>query len=338
VSVKVFQGGTLLHTLSAPVAGSTWAATDTTALPEGTYTARAEQSDSASNTGSSPTHTFTIGPATMLTAGDIGGCETGNDAAGTAAILRAHPDGKVQTLGDNVYRPTNATFGDGSLEDFQTCFGPNWGTEKSRMFPAIGNHEYNDPGAGGYFSYFGSAAGQSGKGWYSYDLGAWHIVVLNSNCNSVGGCGVNSEQEKWLAADLAAHPARCTAAIWHHARFTSDAFTGLATNTTPFWNDLLAAHADLVLNGHSHEYERFLPQDASGAADANGVIEIVAGMGGESHSSFASTPAANSVASSRDNTHFGVLEVTLHEDSWTSSFLPVGGGASLDNGGANCRP
>jgi hypothetical protein len=272
----------------------------------------------------------------MLTAGDIGGCETNNDAAGTAAILRAHPEGKVQTLGDNVYG--NPQYTDGSLADFVNCFGPNWGTEKSRTFPAIGNHEYNDPGAGGYFSYFGSAAGQSGKGWYSYDLGAWHVVVLNSNCSQVGGCSAGSDQEKWLAADLAAHPAVCTAAIWHHPRFTSDAFTGSATNTIPFWNDLIAAHADLVLNGHAHQYERFLPQNASGGADANGMIAIVAGMGGESHSNFASTPAANSVASSRDNTHFGVLQVTLHEDGWTSSFLPSGGGTSLDDGGANCRP
>jgi hypothetical protein len=332
VTVKVLQGGAVLQTLSAPVTGSTWTATAPTNLAEGTYTARAEQSDSAGNTGTSPTHTFTVGPATMLTAGDIGGCETGNDAAGTAAILRAHPQGVVQTLGDNVYG--NPQYTDGSLADFQNCYGPNWGSEKARTHPAIGNHEYNDANAAGYFSYFGAAAGEPGKGWYSYDLGAWHVVVLNSNCSSVGGCSSGSDQETWLRADLAAHPALCTAAIWHHPRFTSDKFTGLATNMSTIWTDLSNAHADLVLSGHAHEYERFDPQSPSGAADSNGITEIVAGMGGESHSSFG-TPLATSRV--RDSTNFGVLQLTLHENGWTSSFLPVGGGNSLDDGNGNCH-
>jgi hypothetical protein len=270
----------------------------------------------------------------MLTAGDIGGCEPGNDAAGTAAILRAHPQGTVQTLGDNVYG--NDLYADGTLADFQNCYGPNWGSEKARTRPAVGNHEYNDPHAAGYFAYFGSAAGNPSEGWYSYDLGAWHVVVLNSNCSQVGGCFAGSDQEKWLKADLLAHPAQCTAAVWHHPRFTSDAFTGLATNTGPLWTALYNAHAELILNGHAHEYERFGPQNPSGAADAaSGIVEIVAGMGGESHSSFG-TPLANS--SVRDNTHYGVLQLTLHQASWSWSFLAVGGGSPLDSGTAGCRP
>jgi hypothetical protein len=336
VTLRVYAGsgtgGTLVRTLAAPVSGSTWTVTDTTNLSEGTYTARAEQTDAGSNTGFSAAHTFTIGPATMLTAGDIGGCEDGNDAAGTAAILRAHPQGIVQTLGDNVYG--NATYDDGTLADFENCYGPNWGTEKARTKPAVGNHEYNDPHAAGYFAYFGSVAGDPSEGWYSYDLGAWHVVVLNSNCSQVGGCGAGSDQETWLRADLQAHPAECTAAVWHHPRFTSDQFTGQATSTGPLWTALYDAHADLILNGHAHEYERFAPKNPTGTVVADGITEIVAGMGGESHSSFGTVQSGSQV---RDNTHFGVLQLTLDQTSFSWSFLPVGGGASLDTGTANCR-
>jgi hypothetical protein len=244
----------------------------------------------------------------------------------------------VQTLGDNVYKPTNAAFGDGSLEDFQTCYGPNWGTEKARTKPAVGNHEYNNTNAAGYFSYFGSVAGSPSEGWYSYDLGAWHVVVLNSNCSQVGGCSVGSDQEKWLKADLQAHPNACTAAVWHHPLFTSDAFTGLATNTKPLYQDLYDAGAELNLVGHAHEYERFNPQSPTGALDtAHGITEIVVGSGGESHSSFASTFRPNSVPTARNADTFGVLQLTLHQGSYSWNFLPVGGTGFTDSGTANCH-
>ncbi len=336
VTVKVFNGtgtgGAVARTLTATVSGGSWSVAPTAFLPEGTYTARAEQSDDASNVGFSPVHTFTIGPATMLAAGDVGGCEDGNDAAGTAAILRAHPAGIVQTLGDNVYG--NPTYADGSLADFQNCYGPNWGTEKARTKPAVGNHEYNNANAAGYFAYFGAVAGNPSEGWYSYELGAWHVVVLNSNCSQVGGCGVNSDQEKWLKADLLAHPNQCIASVWHHPLFTSDQFTGLATNTKPLYQDLYDAHAELNLVGHAHEYERFNPQSPTGAADANGLTEFVVGSGGESHSSFG-TIRPNSLA--RDATTFGVLQLVLHQGSYSWSFLPVGGAGFADSGTASCH-
>jgi hypothetical protein len=159
--------------------------------------------------------------------------------------------------------------------------------------------------------------------------------VLNSNCSQVGGCGAGSDQETWLKADLQAHPAQCTAAIWHHPRFTSDAFTGQATSTGQFWTDLYNAHADLILVGHAHEYERFAPKTPTGSVDAStGITEIVAGMGGESHSSFGTVQSGSQL---RDNTHYGILELTLHQASYNWSFVPVGGGSPLDSGATTCR-
>jgi 3',5'-cyclic AMP phosphodiesterase CpdA len=161
-------------------------------------------------------------------------------------------------------------------------------------------------------------------------------VVLNSNCRAVGGCFAGSEQERWLAADLAAHPAKCTLAYWHHPLFTSDSQTGRATNTQPLWDDLSRAGAELVLNGHAHEYERFAPQRPDGAADpAAGIREFVVGVGGRSFSTFASSPAANSQR--RDNSTFGVLELTLGDGSYAWQFLPAEDGGFTDSGTQSCH-
>src|SRR5206468_6721592 len=172
----------------------------------------------------------------------------------------------VLALGDNAY-------GSGSPTEYATRYAPTWGTQAFRTRPVAGNHDYDTPGAAGYFGYFGAAAGQPGAGYYSYDLGAWHLVALNSNCTDAGGCAAGSPQEQWLRADLAAHPAACTLAYWHHPLFSSgdNAFP----DVRPFWDALYAARADVVLSGHDHFYERFAPQRPDSTADEQGVRQFI---------------------------------------------------------------
>ena len=140
------------------------------------------------------------------------------------------------------------------------------GAAKAITYPTVGNHEYLTPSAAGYFDYFdgvGAAGGRAGDrstGYYSYDIGTWHVIVLNSECSHIGGCGRGSPQDRWLRDDLAAHPNRCTLAYWHEPRFTSGS-NGNFTGADMFWRNLYAAGADLILNGHDHDYERFAPQD-----------------------------------------------------------------------------
>jgi hypothetical protein len=230
----------------------------------------------------------------------------------------------VLLLGDNQYD-------DGALANYQASYDPTWGRVKGITYPAPGNHDYGTAGAAGYFTYFGAAAGDPARGYYSYDLGAWHLVVLNSNCTSLpGGCGPGSAQEQWLAADLAAHSGRCTLAYWHHPRFSSGQHGDDATFQT-FWEDLYAAGADVVLVGHDHIYERFAPQDPAGNADpARGLREFVVGTGGRSQTPFA-TLRPNSVA--RSTGVFGVLSLTLYPNGYDWRFLPAAGGGSFADAG-----
>jgi hypothetical protein len=282
-----------------------------------------------------PTDTVTPLPATstpipandpvLLAAGDISSCSNAGDEA-TARILDAQP-GTVVTLGDNVYE-------NGTAAEYANCFDPTWGRSKARMRPAPGNHEYNTPGASGYYGYFGDAAGDPSKGYYSYDLGAWHVVVLNSNCSAIGGCEAGSPQEQWLRADLEAHPSACTLAYWHHARFSSGEH-GNHKSVQPLWQALYDANAELVLNGHDHDYERFAPQDPAGAADPErGLREFVVGTGGRSHYTLTST-IANSEVHNSDT--FGVLKLVLHADSYEWTFLPEAGKTFSDSGSAACH-
>lgn len=334
VTVRIYGGaaasGDPVATLTVERdAAGRWGAEPASALPRGTYTARAEQTDAAGNVALSDPVTFAIGPATLLAAGDIASCSSGNDEA-TAALLRARPAATIAVLGDAVYE-------NGTVDEYNRCYAPNWGRpgEKSRTRPTPGNHDYQTSGASGYFDWFGAAAGERGKGYYSYDLGSWHVVVLNSNCSDVGGCHSGSAQERWLAADLAAHPARCTVAYWHHPLFSSDPRGG-HTSVRPLWNRLYAARAELVLNGHAHQYERFTPKRPDGTADAaNGIREFVAGMGGRSLNPFASSPAAGSER--RDNGAYGVLRLTLDADSYAWQFVPTGGGSPRDSGSQRCH-
>ena len=232
----------------------------------------------------------------------------------------------VLVLGDVQYE-------DGALAKYLQSYDPSWGRLKNITRPAVGNHEYLTAGAAGYYSYFGAAAGSPTKGYYSYDVGAWHIIALNSNCSQVGGCGAGSTQEQWLKADLAAHPNACTLAYWHHPRFSSGQH-GSNTSYDAFWRALYAAGADIVLNGHDHDYERFALQNPSGAADPNGIQQFVVGTGGKNHYTITSVKP-NSVVRNTDT--YGFLRLTLHSTSYDWQFVPEPGKTFTDSGTLNCR-
>jgi len=262
----------------------------------------------------------------LIGAGDIAVCgSTGDDA--TSNIL-VSTSGTVFTLGDNAYP-------DGSATNYANCYDGSWGRVKARTMPTPGNHEYHTAGAAGYFGYFGSAAGDPAKGYYSYDLGAWHIVVLNSNsaCTTIS-CSTTSAQVQWLKADLAASTKSCTLAYWHHPRFNSGAEHGNLTAVAPFWDALYAAGAEIVLNGHEHVYERFAPQKPNAVADPNGIRQFTVGTGGAALYSFASTIQPNSER--RNNTSMGVLKLTLKAGGYDWQFIPAPG-SFTDSGSGTCH-
>lgn len=266
------------------------------------------------------------GDAVLVGAGDIGLC--GSTSPRRTAELLDRISGTVFTAGDNAYP-------NGSAEDFQYYYGPSWGRHRARTRPAVGNHEYRTINGSGYFDYFGAAAGPPSRGYYSYDLGAWHVVVVNSNCGEVGGCQAGSRQETWLREDLAAHRARCTAAIWHHPLFSSGRHGG-GPAVRDIWVALYDAGAEIIVNGHDHDYERFGPQDPSGAADRQrGIREFVVGTGGAGLRSFPRGPVPNSEA--RDDTAHGVLKLTLHPEGYDWEFVPAAGGTFTDSGSGTCH-
>ena len=269
-------------------------------------------------------------PATLLAAGDIASCLTSGDEA-TAdlldALVAARPDAVVAALGDLAYES-------GTPAEFAECYGPSWGRHKGRTRPALGNHDAGTPDAAGYRGYFGIDRAEQAEHWYSYELGAWHVVVLDSNCGLVG-CQAGSAQERWLRADLAAHPNRCTLAYWHHPRFSSGLAHGPDAAVVPLFQALAEAGADLVLAGHEHNYERFAPLDPSGAVDpVNGVRSFVVGTGGATRYPFG-PPAPGSEV--RDDTSFGVLVLTLRPDAYEWEFVPAADGTFTDRGAARCR-
>jgi hypothetical protein len=266
-----------------------------------------------------------VGDPILLAAGDIGNCSTTQDTA-TGNLLDGLP-GTIAMLGD-------AAYSNGTATEFTNCFDPVWGRHKARMKPTPGNHEYYTSGATGYFGYFGALAGDPTKGYYSYNLGNWHIVVLNSNCSAVGGCGAGSAQEQWLRQDLAANPRTCTLAYWHHPRFSSGEH-GNNTVVQPLWKALDEAGAEVILTGHDHNYERWKPQDAAGNAIANGIVEFVIGTGGTSLRAFTTTQPANTAV--RNASTWGVLKLTLHATSYDWEFVPIAGQTFTDRGTVNCH-
>lgn len=232
-------------------------------------------------------------------------------AQATAALVAAQP-GTVALVGDIAYDQSTPS----QLSD---CYGPTWGQFKSRSKPAPGNHEYGTGRADAYLAYFGVTR------WYSYDLGAWHVIALDANCSLIGGCGAGSPEERWLRADLAAHHGACTLAYWHQPRWSSG-LHGSTTTVEGLWRALADAKADVVVSAHDHDYERF------GLID--GMREFVAGTGGRSHYPFGPAIAGSEV---RNGSTFGVLVMTLHPLGYDWRFEPVAGSTFTDAGSDVCR-
>lgn len=262
----------------------------------------------------------------LVGAGDIADCMNLAGAEATAKLLDKIP-GTVIAVGDLAYP-------DGTKENF-ACYDKTWGRAKDRTRPAPGNHEFHSKGATYYFEYFGKAAGDPKEGYYSYDLGTWHIIALNSECAEVGGCNAGSPEEKWLRADLAAYPTACTLAYFHKPLFSSGGAHGDDPQLKPFFQALYDAHADVILNGHDHDYERFSPQDPDGKLDrARGIREFVIGTGGKSHRPFGKPEETSEV---RDTTAFGVLKLTLKPKGYDWEFIPEEGKTFTDSGSDSCH-
>jgi calcineurin-like phosphoesterase family protein len=275
---------------------------------------------------SSPAVSANEQTAVLVGAGDIADCSDLSGAEGTAKLLDKIP-GTVMAVGDLAYP-------NGTKENF-VCYDKTWGRVKSRTRPAAGNHEFHSSGATPYFDYFGSAAGDPKDGYYSYELGSWHIIVLNSECKDVGGCEAGSRQEKWLRADLAAHPVACTLAYWHKPLFSSGGAHGNDLDLKPFWQALYDANADVVVGGHDHDYERFAPQNPDGVADAKrGIREFVVGTGGKNQRPFGAAKPNSEV---RNADAFGVLKLTLRPNGYDWQFIPVAGKSFTDSGTGSCH-
>ena len=263
------------------------------------------------------------GSEILIGAGDISDCNNNNDEA-TAKLLDANLTGTVFLAGDNAYES-------GTTTEYNNCYNPTWGRHKARTKPSPGNHEYNTLNATGYYGYFGAAAGDPAKGYYSYDLGAWHIVALNSNIANIDAAA----QLTWLNADLTANTKSCTLAYWHHPRFSSGSEHGNNSAMQPFWDVLVQFNADVILNGHDHDYERFARQSPTGVADnVNGIREFVVGTGGRALYTLGTRKANSEVFNSST---FGVLKLTLSAGSYSWQFIPVAGSTFTDSGSENCH-
>jgi hypothetical protein len=266
----------------------------------------------------------------LVGAGDIADCTSSNTQGPLAGAQQTA--NLIDNIAGTVFAVGDLAYTESSDGNFAKCYDPTWGRHRARTIPVTGNHEYLFPNAADYFNYWGAVAGDTTKGYYSLDLGTWHVVVLNSNCSIIGGCSVGSPQEKWLNADLAAHPASCTLALWHCPLFSSTANTCPAMK--PLFQDLYNAKAELVLSGHAHNYERFALQNPSGVSDPNGIRQFVVGTGGASHQGFGTIRANSEV---RNGTTFGVLKLTLHPTSYDWDFVPVAGQTFTDSGSASCN-
>jgi hypothetical protein len=297
--------------LSSPLA-ATLIPVDTSAQPE------PDNGRSTAQTG--PAITQLASDPVLVGAADIADCGTTTDSA-TAALLNGI-DGTVFTAGDNAY-PV------GGIQDFINCYETTWGPHKARTRPAPGNHDYLSLFAFPYYAYFGAHAGPPFRGYYSYDLGAWHIVSLDSNIAAFAG----SPQEMWLRADLAANPTQCTLAYWHHPLFSSGQH-GNQFLVRDLYQALYDAGADVVITGHDHDYEHFHRQNPAGVLDANGIRQFVIGTGGTGLRPFlAAMPPTSAVRNS--DTH-GVLKLTLHPTSYDWQFIPIAGKTFTDSGSRPC--
>jgi len=276
-------------------------------------------------------------PAIVAAVGDIADCDGGRQAWVADLIGQLSPDA-VFALGDLAYP-------NGSLEDFLGCYAPSFGRFRAITHPVVGNHEYHTPHAGAYYAYFCGAAGEPFKGWYSFDVGRWHVVALNSVCggdldvdttvpSEFGGCGDASPQVAWLRADLAAHADRCRLVMWHHPRWSSST-EGSSPEVAAFWRVVTDLSVDVVLNGHAHDYQRFPPMSAEGRRDARGPRTFVVGTGGSPISSF--DPAIPVRSEVRDDSSRGALLLELRDRSYAWRYVPIAGDAFNDEGEAPCH-
>jgi acid phosphatase type 7 len=255
----------------------------------------------------------------LLAAGDIASCRSDGDEQ-TAALLDRNP-GTVLTLGDSAYE-------NGTLKEFRACFGPSWGRHKRRIRPTPGNHEYLTSRASGYFRYFGRAAGPARRGFYSFDIGEWHIISLNSERDTTAG----GDQVRWLRADLAQTKAACMLAYWHRPRWAGGAKSD-DQRTAPLWNALYDAGADVVLSGHDHNYQRYPPMNKRGEIDpARGIRSFVVGTGGRGF--YAVRPDSRRRAANDEA--WGLLQLTLRPAGYSWRFIPVSGGRYRDTGSGVC--
>jgi hypothetical protein len=270
------------------------------------------------------------GSRVLLAAGDIAECDHEGDEA-TAKILADYPQATIQTLGDNAYQH-------GTAEEFEQCYDSTWGQFKDRTKPATGNHDEATKNAQGYWDYFGPQGGPYDKYYYSYDLGSWHIVVLNSDCWRVGGCETDDPQAEWLRDDLERHRALCTLAVWHRPPFSSGRYgdPGDTARVRPLWSVVNEEGVDVLLTGHEHSYERFAPMDAGGKRDdAQGVRLFVVGTGGGNLRLFANDPLPTTEA--RQDDTWGVLKLDLKPSGYDWEFLPVAGSSFSDSGTGSCH-
>lgn len=261
--------------------------------------------------------------AVLVGAGDFGDCGTNADSL-TAGIVENVP-GTVIALGDTAYPH-------GSREDLNNCYARMWGRFVDRTKPAAGNHDYETENGAPYFAFFGERAGERDKGYYSYDLGSWHVVVLNSNCDRVGGCDSESEQYRWLEEDLKSHPTECTVAYWHHPLFSSGDH-GQDRYMRDIWRALYSHGTELVLNGHDHDYERLKPINPDGKEDPQGIRQFVVGTGGGELRGKGARDRNSEVFNS--DTH-GVLKLTLLDGKYRWEFIPVAGKSFKDSGSGVC--
>ena len=323
---NVVSGVTFAWSSNAPAIATVSSAGLVTAVAAGTATI------SATGNGKTGNASVTVnapppppGTETLIAAGDIAVCGSSNDEA--TALLVDNIPGTVAPLGDVVYES-------GSASEFTNCYEPSWGRFKSRTKPSVGNHEYQTLNATGYYNYFGAAAGDPTKGYYSYDLGNWHIIVLNSNC-SIVSCAAGSAQEQWLRNDLIANTKQCTLAYFHHPRFNSGASHGNNTAVGAFWTALYQYGAELILNGHEHMYERFAPQTPDAVSDpVNGIRQFTVGTGGRAFYSIGTVKPNSQV---RNNNTYGVIRLTLGAGTYSWQFVPVAGSTFTDSGTDSCH-